>query len=185
MHNTPEEILEKYQVYAYGNDIVPLRMESKKDLVAYYPYLTTMVYSNKEEGGRIHLSDKSYIDIEEEERLNRKINDLKKYYKKCKRNKEEFDKNKALELICWLEEPKPYHIELVNRVAEFGNKATIENIHDPFHDRMREEWYQLMLDNGWGEQRAYRWVYGWQRWSQRLNADEYGDNTYQPRFDLD
>ncbi len=172
MHNTPEEILEKYKVYAYGNDIVPLRMESKKELVAYYPYLVTMMFSNKEDGGHIHLSQRSFIDIEEEERLDYKIKDLKKYYNKCKRKKEKFDKNKALERILFLGEPEPYEIELVNRVAELGDKATFENLHDSFHDRMRDEWYQLMLDNGWNKWTAYRWVYGWHRWALKMNEQK-------------
>ena len=69
MFNTPQEILEKYKVYAYDNDIVPLKMETEKDLIAYYPYLVTLMCCNKEEGGIIHLSHESYIDSEEREHM--------------------------------------------------------------------------------------------------------------------
>ena len=98
MHYSAEEILSKYKIYASINDIIPLKIETKKDLVAYYPYLVSVMSSNKEEGGVIMLY-KSYIDMEEEKSLTYKLNDLIKYYKKCKRKKIPFDKNEALKKI--------------------------------------------------------------------------------------
>lgn len=165
MHNTPEEILEEYKVYAYGNDIVPLRMESKKDLVAYYPYIVTVMAKNKD-SGVIHLSEKSYIDTSEEEKLNWDLKALIRYWKKCKKNHDVFDKNEALKKIVWPidDTPEDYEIELVERVAEYGAKAIIDDLHDSYHDRMRNEWYQLMIDAGWSKQEAYKWVYGWKRY---------------------
>lgn len=181
--HSPEEVLDKYQVYANGHGLVPLKIESLKELVVYYPYLTPIICSDKETGGKVHLSEKSYIDREEEEWLTRKLDDLVRYYKKCKRNKTEFSREEALKLIKWGGETElPYETELINRVIELGGKATIEGIHDPSHDRMRDEWYQLMLDNGWSEDQVYKWVYGWQRWFDKLkiNSDNYSkDGAYQ------
>ena len=160
-----DNILDKYKIYAYGNEIIPLEMKSKKDLVAYYPYIVSLMVHDG-----IHLSKQSFIDSEEQENMQWRLDKLIKYYKKCKRKKIEFDKNEALKEICWInvDEPEPYEIELVDRVAEYGVNATIDNLHDSMHDMMRNEWYALMLDNGRDEDRAYRWVYGWQRWLSRM-----------------
>lgn len=165
MHHTPEQILKNYKVYAYNNTLVPLQMISKKDLVAYYPYIVTIMGKFKDDGV-IWLSEKSYIDTSEEKKLNLDLETLIRYWKKCKRNHKEFDKNEALKMIVWPTDdiPEDYEIELVDRVAEYGAKATIDDLHDSYHDRMRNEWYQLMIDAGWNKQQAYKWVYGWKRY---------------------
>ena len=165
-------ILEKYQIFARNNELIPLKMESEKDLIAYYTYGTSIIGWD-DDHGVIILSDKSYIDQEEEELLDCRLEILKKYWRKCKRKKIPFDKNEALSRIVWPtdDEPQPYEIELVNRVAELGEAATGENLHDVFHDRMRKEWYELMIENGWDEKRAYAWVYGWRRFLERNKDD--------------
>ncbi len=166
MHYTPEEILSKFEIYARVGDIIPLKIETKKDLIAYYPYLTVAIYSSRNNTGTIKLSEKSYIDKEEEEQMTRKLETIKRYYKKCKRKKIPFDKNEALQKIAQFPEDEPgqYLIDLVNRVAELGTKATIEDIHDPMHDRMRKKWLDLMVEYGWDEHVAYRWIFGWRRY---------------------
>ena len=175
MHHSPEEVLSKYQIFAYGNELVPLNMKSKKDLVAYYPWLIGLMTSNKDTGGVVHLSSESYLDIEERQRIQWAYDEVLRYYKKCKRKKEEFDKNTALELIVWFE-PEPYQIELVNRIAEMGEKATIDNLHTRYHDTLRKEWFDLMVENGWDENTAYRWVYGFTRWLERIKENKISDD---------
>jgi len=181
--HSPEEILSKYKIYADKNSLVPLKIETIKELVVYYPYLVPMMSSSKEDGGKIHLSSKSYIDQEEEERLQSKLDELKRYYRKCKRKKTNFDANEAFKLIgIFADVPQKYEVELVNRVAELGNEATFEGVHTPAHERMRDKWYQLMIDNGWAEDQAYGWVYGWKRWFDRIGikSDDYNkDGSYQ------
>ena len=156
-----DNILEKYDVYI-GDNILPLRMESEKDLIPYYPYLESIMVSNKETGGIIRLHTRSFIDEEEEERLTWRLNELKKYWRRCKRRKEPFSTEEALKKICFFD-PQDYEKKLVTRVAEFGEAAIIEGIHDPMHERMRNELYELMIKYGWPEPQAYRWVYGWER----------------------
>lgn len=185
MHHSPEEVINNFEVYVGVDSIIPLRITSKKDLVAYYPYITAIVTSNNGVGC-IHLSSVSQIDSAEEESLQFNLDTLKRYYRKCKRKKEPFDKTEAMSLIHWFnDEPKEYEIQLVDRVAKLGEKATIEGIHKPYSDRMRKQWYDLMLDNGWEETKAYRWVYGWQRWIDKMKADKYGEGYVQERLDLD
>lgn len=164
MFRSPEEILDKYQVYANEHELIPLKIKSKKDLVAYYPFLVAFMFSNKETGGHIHLSKRSYIDEEEDEWMKWKLDELKRYYRKCKRNKVEFDDKEAMKLISFYEPVEDYKLELLRRVKMFGNRATSEGVHDPMHDHMRKQWFDLMLENGWEKWTAYRWVYGWDRW---------------------
>lgn len=176
MHHTPADILEKYQIYSSSDAIIPLKITSEKDLVAFYPYLIISMYSNQKEGGVIRLASEPYIDIEEQEHIKWQLDELIKYYKRCKRRKESFDKEEALNKISWKYwngdiEPQQYEIELVNRVSEFGLKATIENLHDQMHDRMRDKWYQMMTKKGWNEDVAYRWVYGWHRFFEKLKDE--------------
>ena len=167
-----DDLLEKYQIYACWNDLVPLNMKSKKDAVAYYPYLISMMYSTKDNGGFVHLSSEPFINQEEEEQMEWRLESLLKLYRSCKRKKISFDKEEVIKRICFCPDcPKPHEIELINRVAELGEKATVDGIHDDMHDRMRREWYDLMLENGWGEDEAYRWVYGFQRWVDKYKED--------------
>lgn len=179
-----QNILDKYKVYAANNEIIPLKMESEKDLVAYYTYGTPFMSGGKD-GGVIMLSSESYIDTEEREDLQWNLKELQKYYKKCKRNKISFDKEEALKKITLFWPPEDYQIELVDRVAEKGNKATIEGLHTQWHDSRRKEWFDLMVDKyDWDKNRAYRWVYGWNRWYDMLKVEEYGKNTVQVTLDL-
>lgn len=186
--NGADEILEKYQVFIPRHELVPLNMRSKKDLVAYYTYGTSMIaYGN--DGGKIVLSSESYIDTEERERLGWYYETLMKYYRKCKKNKTKFDKDEALKQIVMFPPAQDYQIELVNRVArQFEDptmKASIKGIHDPMHDHMRQQWYDLMIEHGWEEDEAYRWVYGWKRWLDKIKAEKYGEHTVQQLLDIE
>ena len=171
MHYSPQEILNNFKVYASGNDIVPLKMGTKKDLVAYYPYLVATMTCDKKSGGHIYLSGRSFIDQEEAEMMERKLTALKEYRKKCKRDEVPFDNDEAIKLISFFEPYMDYEKELVKRVEKYGGKATIEGIHDPLHEKMRKEWYDLMVENGWEKWTAYRWVYGWNRWLEESKND--------------
>lgn len=154
-------IIKNYDVYVYPNDIIPLKITSEKDLIAYYPYLVSLMCKDKN-SGTIILSEKSFIDSEEKDWLTIIMNNVIKYYKKCKRKKVDFDKQEAIKLIVWPinDEPEDYQIEIVNRVAKYGDKATLDGLHDRIHERMRDEWYQMMVDAGWDKNKAHIWVYG-------------------------
>lgn len=159
--------LKNCKVYASDNQLVPLSIKSEADLVVYYTYGISIAT-----GKEVHLQSESYIDIEEREMIENKLQLLKRYYRKCKRKKIAFDKEEALKIIKLFDrETQDYELELVNRVADLGDKATGDDIHDPSHDRMRAEWYRLMVEKGWNEDVAYRWVYGWRRWFERQMRD--------------
>lgn len=160
-----DNILNKYRVYI-GDNILPLRMESEKDLIPYYPYLESIMISNKNDGGVIRLQTDSFINIEEREWITWRLEKLKKYYRKCKRKHNPYSLEEAQKLICWYE-PQLYEKELIKRVQKFGEKATIDDLHDNLHEHMRKELYELMLEYGWSESEAYPWVYGWRRYFEK------------------
>ena len=134
----------------------------------------------------VHLGAESYIDTEEKEHLSWYLEDVKKYWRKCKRYKLEFNDEEAAKLIRWGTEELPEHKkEIINRVKELGDKATIDNIHDKFHDHMRKELYDDMVAAGWNEWTAYRWIYGWHRWAEAMNVAKYGDLTVQQTLKIE
>ena len=174
MFNDAWNIINNYDVYVGSHDIVPLKFREPKDLLPYYPFLVGMMFSS-EGTGKIILGDRSFIDIEEEEWLSHKLEAVMRIYRRCKRKHIPFDKEAAKTSICLFarDDLLPHEAEIINRVEKYGDKATIDNLHDPVHDRMRNEWYQLMTDGGWSEDEAYRWIYGWTRWLEwRKNQDD-------------
>ena len=126
--------------------------------------------SDKALGGTIHLASESYVDTEEREHLTWTLNDLIRIWKRCKRKKIPFDKEEALSQTT-LFTPREHEEEIANRVAEFGDKATIDGIHLKLHDRYRQDLYEEMIKNGWDESRSYIWCFGFDRWVKR-NKEE-------------
>lgn len=144
------------KVYAAGH-IVPLHITSEKDLVPYYPYLVTMAgyYNNQ---GRIHLSSSSFVDEEEQERLNWKLKYTLRYYNRCKRNHVPYNTEEAaLHTGGYFVSDIDYSI--ADRVAEYGKKANTEGLHLSMHQYYRKELYEEMIANGWPETTAWYWVY--------------------------
>lgn len=165
----------KVKIYAYGNFIIPLRIDSQKDLMPYYPYIVAISVGNSDGTQIIHLSKKSYVDAEEEDHLTWDLDTLKRYYRRQKRKHQPFDSAEALKKISFFSESPEvapeYKKELVNRVREFGEKATIEDIHIPFMDTMRQQLYEDMIAAGWNDDKAYEWCFGWKRlWDRTKNT---------------
>ena len=164
-----EKILSKYKIYDQRH-ILPLEVKEPKDLIPYYPYLVATMFSTKEDGGTIYLSSESYVNISEREYIQYDLDILLKYWRKCKRKKELFDKEKALKSIVLFFNDE-YKIQLVDRVAEIGDKATIDNLHNRMHDGMRKDLFDEMIKNGWNEDKAGTWVYGWRRWYKEIKRE--------------
>ena len=159
------EIINKYKIYA-PNQILPLEVNEPKDLIPYYPFLTSSMSSNKETGGVIYLTSESYIDTEEREHLTWTLDNLIRIWRRCKRKKIPFDKEEALAQTT-LFTPREHEEEIADRVAEFGDKATIDGIHLKLHDGYRQDLYEEMIKNGWDESRSYIWCFGFDRWIKR------------------
>ena len=169
-----EEIINKYKIY-YCDQILPLEVKKKKDLIPYYPFLVHEMASTKENGGAIRISSESFVDREEREQLQWILDAVLKYWRKCKRNHVEFNKEEALEIISWLGISFDYEKEIINRVAEYGKDATIDGIHKPLHDNYRQRLYEEMVYNGWENDKAYRWCYGYDRWIEWIKEKKKND----------
>lgn len=151
-----------YDIRIYGKDgrCHKLEINSYKDAVKYLPYLECMGgYSDGKHS--IILSSIDYITEEEQEHLNWKLNDIKKAYRKLKRNKQEITKENIVANV-WFGSSDDTD-KLIDRVVELGEKANIEDIHLPLADYYRLRWYEEMLRVGYDEFEAWNWVYGWRR----------------------
>lgn len=167
-----ENIISKYKVYDQRH-ILPFEIKESKDLIPYYPYLVASMASNKETGGVIYLSQESYINSEEKDHIQWQLNSVLRYWRRCKKKKEKFDTLEALSCIVWPADdlPQDFQLELVKRVEELGDKATIDDLHDKIHDMYRKELFDEMVNNGWNENRAGTWIYGWQRWNKEFKKE--------------
>ena len=160
------------RIYASDNHIIPLRIDSQKDLIPYYPYLVVMMSSIKDEGISVHLSEKSYVDTEEEGRLQWRLDQLKKYYRRCKRNHQPYDEKEAIKKICVWDVAEGYEIELVDRVKIDGEKATYIGVHIPMFDEMRKKLYDEMISAGYNKFESKLWCFGWRDVDELLKDDE-------------
>ena len=154
-----DEYLQKSNFYI-GEDIVPLRINNQHDLAPYYPYLVAVAGSD---GTRstISMSTESYIDIEEREHLDWKLRDLQKYRRKCKRNKVPYVEEEALKKTI-LFEPTDVDREIARRVGQYGDKATIDGLHDSLHEYYRNRLFEKMVELGWDKKTADYWI--WKDW---------------------
>lgn len=167
------------KIYANGNHIIPLRIDSQRDLIPYYPYLVSMMSSTKDGEKTIYLSEKSYVDTEEEERLQWRLEQLKKYYRRCKRNHEPYDEKEAIKKICIWNVSEDYETELVNRVKIDGEKATYDGIHIPIFDKMRKKLYDDMVYAGYSKFKSRLWCFGWREdIMDTLLKEEEGNDDY-------
>lgn len=156
-----------------------LRIDSQRDLARYYPYLVSIGSFSKKDGARIVMSQRSYIDCEEEEHLGFNFKFLLQYYKKCKRKKVPFDVEEAKKIVSFghIDKDDPLY-ELIVRVKDQGEKATTEGIHLYMQEYYRKEWLQCLLDFGYEEFEAREIVYGWERaWEYEKSKKEASKKT--------
>ena len=153
------EELKKLKLYVHGKDGRNHRVKSDtiKDIAKYYPYLEAVMYGSKDEGSVVILSSDSFIDIEEAEHRQYKINDVLKYWRKCKREKKPFAEEECLEKLWWTKDDSLK--EIVHRIAEKGDKAEFDDIHMPMWEHNRRRWFEEMVNVGYSENEAYNWCF--------------------------
>lgn len=167
-----DEIL-RSKIY-YKDCIVPLRIDTEKDLVPFYPFIVKCaIHSNGE--GSIWLSDESFIDSQEKERLGWYKRDLVKIWRRCKRKKETFVPRDAAEKICgWLtpsKEKEDVVVELANRIAKDGERASIDGLRLPLAEVDRRRWYDEMIRVGYTQFQAVEWIWGWEEAYKQLKGE--------------
>ena len=155
-----EKLLAKSEIRICSKDSREhvLRIDTMKDAVKYYPYLIVRGGFSKERQ-TIVLSSQSFIDIEEQKHIQYEIDDVLKYWRKCKRKKIKFDETDCFNEVNWWSGENLALQEIISRVAKDGDKATFEDIHKPMWEHYRREWYEEMLKYGYLEIEAFRWCF--------------------------
>lgn len=168
LDDVTDEYLQNSNIYI-GDNIIPLRINNQHDLAPYYPYLVG-IGSWRDGHAEIRLSTESFIDAEEREHLTWKLEDVKRYWRSCKRKKIPYDVEKAQKLISFFGVPNGIEVEIAERVAEDGDKATIDGLHDYMHEYYRNKLLEEMIRLGWDKFRAKLWI--WKDWEKAYEEEE-------------
>lgn len=118
----------------------------------------------------IHISKESYIDEEERDHLQWKLNDVKRYWRSCKRKKIPYDIEKATQIISFFGMSNGIEQEIARRVEKDGDKATIDGIHDYMHEYYRNKLLEEMIRLGWDKRVAKYWI--WKDWKKAYEEEE-------------
>lgn len=168
MHNKPSEIVEKAEIYLGGAKV---DIKNEKDLIPYYTHLIASMSCCSGEQ-HINLARESFIDSEEQDRMGWRISDLITAARKAKKDKVEFNfeyfKNSKfyndmspdwiwkayIERIQKNPDVIKTHIPKDYRESErFMSHWLIPEyfygIHDPMHNREREEFVKFAHENGY------------------------------------
>lgn len=142
---TDDELKNNVKIYK-GDEL--LNISCKKDLIPYYPYIITCaLHDNNGRNAIIHITTKSYVDIEEEQYLNMQLEVALKEYRKSKRKKALFNKEETLSKMCIYRDIDDSCKQIVDRVDKYGNKANIDGIHANFFKYYRENMIECMIEN--------------------------------------
>ena len=149
IHGYEEEVLKNNVIIYVGDSKEPLKINSSKDLIPYYPYLISMSYhDNIEKKCVVYTTSESFVDIEEREILEFKLKEILRFYNRCKRKKVDFNIEDCIKEVCYSNWNKEIYIELIHRVAKQGKKATIDGLHLRMHEIYREYLVKEMNNNG-------------------------------------
>lgn len=144
---TEEELKNNVKIYI-SNNSTPLKIESYKDVIPYYPYtIAILCCDNKERESTMYISSESFVDRDEREILEIYLKQILEIYNSCKTKEIEFDVEKAVEKVCFQDYDKCEIRKLANRVKENGNKTNINDIHLAMHERHRKILVNEMLIN--------------------------------------
>lgn len=154
-----KEELKKLRLYVRGKDGRShlVKSDTIKDIAKYYPYLVGMSIGSKNGENVMYLSSSSFIDQEEREHLSWYINDVMKYWRKCKRTKIPFTAEECLKKFHYLYTDALSII--IDRIVKDGDKAEFDDIHLPLHEYYRQRWFEELVRVGWTEREAYDWAF--------------------------
>jgi hypothetical protein len=145
---TDEELKNNVNIYI-GDVKTPLKIENQQSLIPYYAHLVCgSLHDNKERKASIYITKESFVDREERENLEWRLEKLLTIYNRCKRKKIEFDVEEALKEIVWNGWNEEPYRKLANRVKEHGKKATVDGIHLRMHEHYRRDLVDEMIKNG-------------------------------------
>lgn len=157
-----KERLPKLKLYVYGRDGRDHRVKSDTilDIAKYYPYLTAIQTGDKDGNSLCILSSDSFIDQEENQYRQYQINDVMKYWRKCKRNKIKFDEEECYKKINFWDKREYEELrEIIHRVAVDGTKAEFDDIHYSMWENNRRRWMDELIRLGMDEDKAFQWCF--------------------------
>ena len=142
----------KSNVYI-GWNIIPLKIESEKDLIPYYPYIVG--FSTTINGiGEIRLSTESYVDRSERESLEFYTKECQRYVNKCKRKKVEVNLDHFINQYY-----KDTYKEILTRLVDKSKEFTLDGIYLTMAEYYRKELYDEMVKNKWEINKAKLWCF--------------------------
>lgn len=147
---TDEELLNNVKIYIHTKDgDKRLRITCRKDLIPYYAHLVSSAYyDNKERKSVIHITSESWVDREERDMLQHKLNNVLRIYNRCKRKKIEFDVDTVVKELAWIGFDDHIYRRLAIRVKDCGKKAIVDGIHTKMAEYWRKELVKEMINNG-------------------------------------
>lgn len=190
MLGDPKEVVKRTSLYL-GDAKVEIKSET--DLIPYYTHLVASGCYNKDSGDSVHLSMYSFIDDEEKDHISWKIFDVITAARKAKKEKTEL----CLEFLkqqkfYWKGDPSYLWYSIIDIVKKNpdiiknhiprdyrdGRRFIKEwlipnyfsNIHDPMHNRYREEFIKFCGDNG----------YSIIKWNEDFKTGERTEGKYHP-----
>lgn len=158
--DTDKILFSKLTIYV-GNSKEPLKIDYISDLIPYYPYVISVGGHNTvEKSANLKLMSESWVDYHERELLTSEMNDIKKFYRKCKRLKKEFNIKTVQDNVFLLfGADEGLHKEIIRRVLESGDKADVKGLHLPIYEHYRDLLYAEMVNNGYTEDEAKKWIW--------------------------
>lgn len=126
------------------------------DLIPYFPHLVSCFVKNGT-NTTVKLTEKSYVDYQEADMLRSYLNSILREYDKCRREKKEFDAEKAAQEVSFYKHNIEAIRELAERVAMNGRKAEIDDIHLSVSEHYRKRLIEEMIKN---RVDPARWGYG-------------------------
>lgn len=157
-----DDYIKNSEFYLFG-EIVPLRINNQHDLAPYYPYII-IIGGGKDTRSIVHFSKESFIDSEEKDHLGWRLQNIQKYYRKCKRNKIPYTVEEAVKQCCFFTSTD-VDKRIAEVVGEHGNKVTVEDLIEEYKIRLstseyyRERLLERMIELGWDKSKAEFWIW--------------------------
>lgn len=153
----------KVEIFQYDEnhkDLQKLTIQNYKDLVPYFPFIVSSSCSSNQSTKAI-ISNKSFVDMENEEYINRIFKMAKKYYRKCKRQGIEFVPEEAAKKISFFKNANDLELEVCKRVKKhpYAKKNDISGLHNSIYVFYKKKLYDEMIKVGYTKKQTKDWCY--------------------------
>lgn len=146
---------------------VPLKIDSEKDLVPFYPFIVSTASVGKN-SGMVVLSERSFVDVEEAEILGWYKSEMVKAKRRCARKKLKFVPEDEASKFLFVSDEVRHNIlpELARRVDKDRENASLEGLRLPLSEHYRGELFKEMIRVGYSRQQAIWWIWKDRVWEE-------------------